>query len=88
MGDEFDMHVMRVSIEVQGEIINDLRKENERLRESSSSLHNENKRLTNGNARLRELMRNLVENAEGGDYGEIIVLDVDFIEIEKEVGDE
>ncbi len=42
--------------------------------------------LVDENVRLRGLMRNLVENAEGGDYGEIIVLDVDFIEIEKEVG--
>jgi len=38
--------------------------------------------------RLRELMKKLVENAEGGDYGEIIVLDEDFNKIEKEVGDE
>ena len=37
--------------------------------------------------RLRGLMRNLVENAEGGDFGEIIVLDGDFSKIEKEVGD-
>lgn len=44
--------------------------------------------LVDENRRLRELLRNLVKNAEGGDYGEIIVLDVDFIEIEKEVGDE
>ena len=43
--------------------------------------------LVDENRRLRELMRNLVENAEGGDYGEIIVLDRDFIEIEKEGGD-
>lgn len=43
--------------------------------------------LVDENRRLRELMRNLVENAEGGDYGEIIVLDKDFIEIEKEVSD-
>ena len=38
--------------------------------------------------RLRELMKKLVENAEGGDYGEVIVLNEDFIEIEKEVSDE
>jgi hypothetical protein len=48
----------------------------------------DNERLQADNERLRGLMRNLVKNAEGGDYGEIIVLDVDFIEIEKEVGDE
>ena len=45
-------------------------------------------RLREENKRLRGLMRGLVDNAEGGDYSEIIVLDVDFIEIEKEVGDE
>jgi len=44
--------------------------------------------LRDENARLRELMKNLVENAEGGDYGEIIVPDEDFNKIEREVGDE
>ena len=57
----------RYTIEIQDEIINDLRKENERL---------------------RELLRNLVENAKGGDYNEIIVDADDFDAIEKEVSDE
>ena len=45
-------------------------------------------RLREENERLSELMKKLVENAEGGDYGEIIVLDGDFTRIEKELNNE
>jgi len=36
---------------------------------------------------LRELMKKLVENAEGGEYGKAVVLNEDLVEIEKELGD-
>ncbi len=81
----------RYTIEVQDEIINDLREQIVLLRELVEAGKEDRKSidvLVDENLRLRELVRNLVENAKGGDYGEIIVDVDDFDAIEKEVGDE
>ena len=81
----------RYTIEVQDEIINDLREQIVLLRELVEAGKEDRKSidvLVDENLRLRGLVRNLVENAKGGDYGEIIVDVDDFDAIEKEVGDE
>ncbi len=58
------------------------------LNDAIERLLEENERLREENERLRELMRRLVEYAEPGDYGDMVVDIDDFNAIEKEVGDE
>ena len=60
----------------------------ERLRELVAAGKDDRKaidELVDENLRLRGLMKKLVENANGWDYGEIVVIDEDFADIEKEV---
>lgn len=81
----------RYTIEVQDEIINDLREQIVLLRELVEAGKEDRKSidvLVDENLRLRELMRNLVKYAEAVDNGDMIVDIDDFNAIEREVGDE